>query len=494
MGYDQYIQIINRLSYERYEHFEHLDEDADVYPIMTPIGQDAFWKIDIEKMREKDLGETFPLLQRSKKFIDAFDCIETISYYTNAILRIEPQNTYFFHCAVPSAKGIHPCECYYMVKINHSVQLLRFNTASCGMEAITRNLDPQIVENMIGRTIEAYDVIVIVASDMFRLAKYYGSFAFILSALDAGHILSQLGMVAARGADSVTTYYDIDTSELVNMLMVNQIEIHPEAVLHICLDNDCSEVKIAKQIDAKERPSIFLDRIKKLEPIVMINQLIAEHHVTNQKYEKMRRNSYRVEKKELVVTKNYDFNKTIMNRTSAQSVLGTFSLKSNIGKEEFQNITKEICSYMEGIGLGKKVNVYCYVNQVDGYAQGFYQIVDGQAKELRLGVANMRMFLHDSHDFFTIESMPVVLFFSCNVKDYYNEYEMNALKTVYINSGEACQGTSLSFCKYGYFARPLKNLKEEYVEECLQLQSDERITYMLVIGMINISSIDLEVI
>ncbi len=494
MIYNQYVEFINKLSYERYENFDNLDHDTDVFPIMTQIDNEAFLNLNIKELKQFGLGETFPLIHHEFDFKDSLHCLSTVSYYTNAILRFEPQNPYFYHCAVPSAKGIHPCECYYIIKINDNFQLMRFNTAFFGMELIKSKVDEIILEKIIGDKLNEQDILVIIASDIFRLAKYYGSFSFVLSALDAGHIAAQLGMVASRGVQSISSYYHINIKEIADIMDVDYMEIHPELLMHIRLNDSCKKIKIEEKLPCKPRKSFFSDNIRKLDTIVYINDLLVSDSINRPSMCKKQKNEYIITNVKVTDFRVKDFNTAIYNRTSAQNILGTFSLESYISEVVFEKIVHEICKYMKDVCLEKSIKIYCFINNVVNYKRGWYVFEEGIAKLLNNNSTDMSEFLHDSHEFFSIETMPIVIFFSGNIKDFYVKFGMNATKIIYINSAEACQGCSLAFSRYQYFARPFKNLNECYVEACLNCKPEERITYMLAIGKNNISSIDLEVI
>ena len=496
MSYKKYIEFLNRYSYDRYNNFDNLDNDKNVYPIMKPIDCYEAWKLETDKLREVKLGATFPLIQNTLTFKNMKECISILSYYSVSILRCEAQNPYFYHTAVPSAKGIHPCECYFITKVKGAARLLRFNSASSTLEYISKK-DDAATEKLINKEFEEDELIIIITSDMFRLSKYYGSFAYILSAIDAGHISSQIGMLAARGAAELETYVDIDIKSIADYLKVDFNEIHPELMMKVKLSKDIESVNIDfNNIKDGVRNSFYSEDMKEFNQITNFNNLLIEDFRKKADFKEFKTSKYKIlENKDILSCKDTNLNTAIYNRTSAQNVLGTFSLSIYIKNEDFKKASKELYNYLSHTNLEENIRVYCFINKVEGYEKGWYLLEKEGFSFIKPDKQdNMINFLHDSHEFFSITTMPVVFFFEGNIKKYYDLYELNGVKALYINTGEACQGASIAFSEIGYFARPLKNLNERYVEKVLNLDECERVTYMLAIGKNNISSLDLEVI
>lgn len=124
--------------------------------------------------------------------------IATLCMYTLGILRREMESMYQYRRAVPSPRCFHPTELYVWVPEGHGLVpgLYHYLPLSHALEQVRAAEAADWLGAAFGPEAERADLILLVASDFWRVAHLYGDFALRLAALDAGHAVENLSLLA----------------------------------------------------------------------------------------------------------------------------------------------------------------------------------------------------------------------------------------------------------------------------------------------------------
>lgn len=462
MKHSTSLKFLDTYSYERYNNFDNLETRSRFYPLQVPLAGS-------------------PIMYPCKELTSGTEAerfIAELAYYTQGILRCEPQNPYFYHAAVPSARGIHPCDCYYLI-FSEKWLALRYNKLFNAFE-LCRVCD----EKDISFSPEKERVYVLVASDIWRLGAFYGAFSYVLSMIDAGHIIAQLMLIAEKFGCSVSRCDSVYTEEYGMVFGIDISELIPVSIISIDIPGSLeiaftspSEYqphnRIVSYSNDVGRFSFLSDVLDRVKTCCKNNQntfmpcgglrLISDGAIIG--------NLYRVFKE----------------RSSGQSSLGTFSLTPQLLISEVEQIARDIYATVESLGNDIISNIRIFVNDAaieDGIPDkknGIHLFSEIEPSE----------FIHDSHTMLNVASMSFIVITTFDRDRYLDKYDDLAIGRIYTDAGAIMHLVSLCLTEKGFFTRPLKNINEKYIEGLPFMADNERVSYMLIAGCDNTYSVKL---
>lgn len=474
------IDLIDILTYKRYEIPNRKDSYDYVFPVITPIKFCKKSKIKLNKTFLKQ--KMFPLLKKTDYKNYSFEEMKDIMVVlTQGIIKYEINSPYKIHRAVPSARGINPCEIY----IFSENKIERYNPLHNCYDVLADTLKKETSD----------EFTIIIAADDWRLGKFYGDFSYILSALDAGHIIGQLNILSFKlGCDLEITYSGFNTMNINNYskFFYNQGLIIFASIL------------VKKQKKLKKYNTYFnyeflreKNYLENISELTYRNELVdLKRHLKYINYDRKIEN---IEKEYLFKYENLNLSLKYIfkNRTSAHNKIGLMSLgKIYKIKDKLKWIKNEIHEYISHTNISEYINIYIYLNNNEKtgneYMDGYYYY-DYLNKNLILKKRKLNRYeewyriIHDSHEYLNVESIPIVFIISVNLKKIIEKYDVRSIDVSYIISGEISQIISILATRYKWFCRPIKNICENKLEEILEIDTTkERITYALLVGKPNI--------
>lgn len=484
-----YHEFLDKYSYDRYLVAKKIYSKKFISPIISPI--ETKEKIPLQ-FKEDNLDTVFPLLKYRRSNMSGINKLSILSHFTLGVLRYEPENNYKLHRGVPSARGIHPCELYYAACQENFCGIYRFNPMESSFELINEDHSFFQLKDAIGKSISEKDVVAIITCDMWRLGKFYGDFTFNLATLDAGHIVSQLGIIAGRMGIQVELYYCFIDQVVCKCLGIDYEQVYPCMVLVL---KDCFEKKTVNKgvcnghLCARRLVSYSEEMLQlaDLQRIVKSSEITINEFCRNELLWSNRNKKY-IYSKAISKTKDRELLDCIFKRTSAQSPIGISGIPMQISKKEIEFIFSQIFDFSKASGLNEWINQYAFLNNVEGYEKGFYKMspINGRLMEVVSSfdyLYETYNVLNDSQEYLNLGSMPIIFFYSVNIEKFYCIFGDRGIQIMNIMSGELCQGTSLILANFDMFVRPIKNIKDKFLENAFFVNmKTERFTYALLTG------------
>src|SRR5699024_2574469 len=130
------------------------------------------------------------------------------------ITRIEPENPYLYHTNVPSVRGLNSNEIFYVEIENKQLIVSVYNRSKDKFMVIysgTTNHEAKMNEFWI-------------VFNKSIIGNIYGDFGYILSLLDAGHVINQMCLVSSLYEESISITYD-DFNDLGLRLMNSEMNV-----------------------------------------------------------------------------------------------------------------------------------------------------------------------------------------------------------------------------------------------------------------------------
>ncbi|MBQ6836345.1 MAG: hypothetical protein IJO47_04765, partial [Clostridia bacterium] len=379
---------------------------------------------------------------------------------------------------VPSARGIHPCDCYYLI-FSEKWLVLRYNKLFNAFE-----LCCVCNEKEISFSPEKEIVYVLVVSDIWRLGAFYGAFSYVLSMLDAGHIISQLMLIGEKFGCSVSRCDSVYTEEYGKVFGIDISELIPVSIISIDIPGSLESTftspseyqphsRIVSYSNDVGRFSFLCDVLDRVKTCCKNKQntfmpcgrprLISDGAITNDLY------------------------RAFKERSSGQSSLGTFSLMPQLLISKVEQIARDIYATVESLGDDIISNIRIFVNDA--------AIEDGipdKKNGIRLfSEIEPSEFIHDSHTMLNVASMSFIVITTFDCDRYLDKYGDLAIGRIYTDAGAIMHLVSLCLTEKGFFTRPLKNINEKYIEGLPFMEDNERVSYMLIAGCENTYSVKL---
>jgi len=398
---------------------------------------------------------------------EIFEEVSSIPKYIFGILNYQYDNPYIYHRGVPSARNIHNNECYFIYK-GH---VLRYNPKMDEYEYI----------RYIGCMKNNFQIIVM--SDLWRIMKFYGEFGLSLALLDTGHILAQFKVLLNnRGYNNLNIHYMFDRKKLLEKLSLDYGEMLPEFII------DLSEYINKSKYEIEKNNSFCISRSNNYtSEISMFNHVNSFlNNITNinenKIYERYNLDNYESINDNKILS-------LINSRESNHSYFGVFSTIVELKAEAFKSLIKQSTFLISNyVYKSNMIRIFCLVNNVSGIKKGYYEIKNNgefeMISEVKDRIEENYEILNDSHTKINLSSNPVVFFVTYSINDFYTEEEN--IYFSHLLSGEVVHYISLMSSSYDLFSRPIKNFRDEYLQESLKLdKKNNRIMYALMIGRAN---------
>ena len=412
---------------------------------------------ELKKINKQLESEKHPLSN------SLFNKLYEIIKDTFSLIKYEIDNPYVFHKVVPSARNIHPNECYLVYLGN----ILRFNPKSNRLQYVSYNSKYKD------------HIYICVVSELWRIMKFYGQIGLALSLLDAGHILGNLKILmdyANLGESEV--YTSFNKGELIKDLSLCEKSMFLNYIIDLgkYAPKDCN-FKIDLKISATRS-------INYAEEVASYNNIAEFIFKSNNSsiFE-----SHKITNKELELKEKLDLKKIIdvmPLRQSAHSNLGTFSTLNCLDSQCIREIINSTMILVNRyVNKSHRFKIYfLFKGKATGEIKS-YVIQNRAIYELPSKDIELHKVLHDSHNTINIESCPVVSFVSYETKV---EDEGEAIYTSHIGASEISQYISNIVAKHGLFARPMKNFDDSYLQFVANIPKDkEQIMYLTMIGRSN---------
>ena len=393
---------------------------------------------------------------------------------THGLTKYEIESPYKFHRPVPSARGLHPCELYVISKGG----IKRFNP-------VNRNYD--VLFEKQSEAEEEFEICV--AADIWRIGKFYGDFSYILSALDCGHIIGQILVLAGKANCNARVSYVRNSKDIYSdyfkkhgMVMFASIKIRKQGKF------DDAEIKL---LPNKTRQICYKDCLSKLNYIDELAGVPDSKTSRDIFINKIEDSDDGLSNKLDDISIGY----TLSHRTSSHSHIGLMTFESlDEVKAKLNWISRECSKYIKHAGIEEYAGVYMYYSQMSqDFGRGYYRLSAKnqtwvQVCEADDSESEWYRIIHDSHEFLNVDSIPFVFFISVNIEKIQQEYGDKLVDVVYMLSGELSQIVCLLSTGFGWYCRPIKNIKENEIEKKMELDTSvERITYAMLTGMENIT-------
>ena len=362
--------------------------------------------------------------------------------------RYEPTNPYGFHKRVPAARNIHANEAFLI----RDGMISRYN---CKRDAFERvGFSPE----------EKGRCRIVVAAELWRLMKYYGEFGLVLPLLDAGHILADLKteLEAAERTEVKIRYGAAEQDEYARLGMSPKCHM-------TTLEADLGNVFSIKGPESSRRFRRIMNYDEEVSVYDAAKQLLASE------------NGFRSRKLRMDRRQPEPFAET-GERESAHNHIGVCSLERTIPEERAKRYLEELETYMNHyMDDTDRFRVHMLYTTKEG--QRLRRIEGGKAGKAETTAIEKGRLLHDTARMIDMESMPVILYISYLYDEALTEQEN--IYNAHIGAAEICHWFSLNGCADGYFARPMRNLNDAYLEETLRTQKGERFIYSLIMGKAN---------
>jgi len=390
-------------------------------------------------------------LVESKEYIlpAQLETIDRVMRKVFGYSRYEPTNPYMYHKNVPSARNIHINEAFLILDGN----ICRFNGKRNCYEHIGYSREERGKHK------------IVVAAEPWRVMKFYGEFGLVLPFLDGGHILAQLKMeLEAAGLTNCQVRYGMEHADLCEHLGMSKISNV------ICFEIELGDFEISTDTVMRAESS---RRQYCYDQEVIAYEVSREILLQSDCYS-LRPMICNREK----INKYYDLKK----RESAHSNIGIFSLtqmiSSTVVTEYAQQLSKCMKHYMQDY---QYFNVYIVYRTTQG--RMVLEIRGGSITEPKAIDIDMNRLLYDTQSMINLESMPIVAYFSYQYQSGISDRE-NIFNS-HIGAAELCHYFLLNGTRDNMFARPMRNLADEYVEEVFQVGSGERFVYSVMLGQGN---------
>jgi len=474
---DRITELLGQVSYNRYALEYKRDDDTYVYPVITPMDgcETEGLKPDFDYFKES----MYPLTERSFETDHPIEEIrDSIILGTHGITKYEYDSPYKFHRPVPSARGFHPCELYIL----SGEGVKRFNPVENAYDILAKS----------SKQSGGDEFEILVAADDWRLGKYYGNFAYVLSALDAGHIIGQISVLASKFGCFTQVSYDV-SREYIDIPCIKYLKDQGLVIfagIKVRKDKNFGSDIYNFPVSCSRR-ILYTEQRKKLS---LRNEIVELREVCGESPNPKRILAPESGKGDLGEIPGKSIGHVLKERTSAHSHIGLMSMDESKGlSDKLGRTEKELAHYLKFSGLDKYTNIYMYLNAEDvEYVRGYYKydnIIKRWVKACDAddGVAEWYRIIHDNHEFLNVESIPMVFFSSAKIDVIGEEYGNRLIDVMYMLSGEIVQIICLLMTGFEFFCRPIKNINEDKIEEKLRIDNaTERITYAALAGKANI--------
>lgn len=476
MEENKLLKLMDIFSYGRYVLPNSRNDTSYIYPVIMPL--EGCYKQKPAVRKEFFRQPIYPLLEKNDRIqYEVKEILANLAVGTHGLTKYEIDSPYKFHRPVPSARGIHPCELYFFSQNG----VKRYNPVDNFFDLLWEGGE------------ETGDFSIVIAADDWRLAKFYGDFAYVLGALDAGHIIGQLTVLATKMGCFTEIIYskaqDVNGNNTGTYFDKQGLVVY--ASILVKKENAKTEALTDYQMRGRRKLS-YTDKTKQLLYRKELVQLKHMEQVCKQSDRQL------IPCKEPAETQNIarqTIGEILIKRTSAHSHVGLVSVgHMDAINRKLSWIAKELKEYMQKANLLPYVNIYLFLNEESAeYAKGYYRLNRKESDwELVKSTENTReewfRIIHDSHEFLNVQGIPFVFFTSVHIHELMNKYEDRVIDAMYMYSGEIGQIISLLVTGYGMFCRPIKNICEEKLEQFLMLQQNkERITYAMLVGKENIT-------
>lgn len=411
----------------------------------------------IDFMNTDLLGVIDPTLDDRKE-----NAIRRILRSVFSYRRYEPSNPYVFHKVVPSARNIHPNEAFLI----EDGQISRFNSKTNQFEKIGFS------QQHVGK------LWIVIASELWRIMKFYGEFGLALSLLDLGHIQAHLKLkLLADGYERASLIEGEDPKMLGKNLGFSDNSAYIGSVIDLSnylrlLEHDLLATKDSKVMELQLRKFNYEDEIKYYPEVIEFL-----HH--RDEFKRMPI-AYSDSAKSLCGALRHE-----MSRNSGHSIPGLFSVLDRLP-------TATIIRY----AMGTVQYIKNYLGDNSGFRAGLlYRSLDGEDHLMLVsedGIESIRKqgrvhkedLLHDTFEHINMNSIPLDIFLVYAIDPYISQ-EANISKA-HIGAGEISQYISLMAAGDGFFARPMKNFNDKDIAELMDIDRDrESIMYSTIIGKEN---------
>ena len=355
---DRVDYLLDILSYGRYELPNDRSSNAYINPVITPVK-------GCDRRRLRASGDffnqrMFPLLEKADdKEYSLEKAQDILMLGTEGITKYEFDSPYRFHRPVPSARGMHPCE-LYSIRANG---VERYNPSDNSYDELFKGKDE-----------DSNCFSIVIAADDYRLGKFYGDFSYVLCALDAGHIIGNVIVLAnklgyevevdySKAVDPVGESFDSFFREQ-DLIVYGTLIVKKRGEKYYS-PLSSKEIKVTRETDYKG----YTKKMKYRNELIGLKELNEDNLVPD-------RISGKALSKKSVIKEDETIGKILVNRTSAHSHIGLMSIGAveDLG-EKLKWIQKGLMEYINLNHLNDFVKAEIFINQEnEEYKRGYYEI------------------------------------------------------------------------------------------------------------------------
>ncbi|MBP1755111.1 MAG: hypothetical protein H6Q59_1509 [Firmicutes bacterium] len=418
-------------------------------------GNSSFKFIDF--MNTDMIGATDALSFRGEE-----NAIRQIVRSVFSFQRYEPYNPYVFHKVIPSARNIHPNEAFLI----EDGEICRFNPKGNCFEMIGFS------ERHKGK------LWIVIASELWRIMKFYGEFGLALSLLDVGHIQAHLKLkLVAAGYEKAILLEGINGKHLSNCLGFSDSSACIGCVIDLSEYLGKSEEEpipenyrmISYTI---KRKYDYEDEIRRYPAVInFLKQVEVSRRVRIAQSEAA---------KKMCSVLRYE-----LLRNSGHSTQGLFSTLDRIETDTVMRYATATAGYIrEYLDNGIRFRICFLYRAIDGQNYLIQVSGEGILRLESLESVHRESLLHDTFEHINMNSIPLDVFILYQRDPICSED--NNIRQAHIGAGEISQYISLMAAVDGFFARPMKNFNDLNIMKLMGSdQESDSIIYTTIIGKEN---------
>ncbi|WP_198299650.1 nitroreductase family protein [Tumebacillus avium] len=475
--------------YLRYDTMRDLERRTE--PELFLTASPYLGRVSLSLAPVRPLGSVEPLQQvRSGAALTPLERLTTLLYLTLGLVRYEAGSVRPFHRGAPSPRCLYATELYVVPPQG----VFRYDPLMHALEQRSEEGMWDVLEQALGITLYGAESVLIVAADVWRIARLYADFAYNIATLEAGHALGQLQVLASRlGYEARIHEHFLDRPVLESLGLNGKVQT-PLAVVVLWPQGAVKQERVScesvprQPVAADTRFEQEMNQCGDLQKMMEASRLTFAEELpeAEQAQEHLVRTT--ADFAGSAAGCEADLLDVIKTRNSGNDKIGLSATGRPIPLEQLSGLLQALAAFPDAQGLAREIGLYLSAHRVAGLASGIYRCElsapDFEAQSLHqdMGLLMEQASVVDGK-YINFRSIPAAFYLTVDFERTLHQHGNRGYQIMQMRAGRLTQYLCLLAAARGWYARPLKSYRDAETEALLGLsQTTRTVVYQLVIG------------
>lgn len=489
-------------SYDRYRNLREIHIPERPEPILSTKPAEGWLALPAHTV--PTLGEIDELsASLSLKGVSSVERLTALLHYTLGIIRLEAGTPRPYHRATPSPRCLYATELYVCPAGSGwlgETGVYRYHPVKHGLERRRAGAWLPVIERAVGRSLAGAEGVLIVSADTWRIAHYYLDFAFNIAALEAGHAIGHLHLLARRLGWRVTVDDCFVDQDLITLLGLNGQSEAPLAVITLWGDDlsgrepdgdlSLSELPVSRRFDA------ITSQLTDLQGLMAASRYASKEEFPDAGAFLPTAPDERSDdaiplQGDGVVWQESDLREILIRRNSGNDKIGLATGGRPVDLQRVARMLGGLAAEQDLFWLQAldQVDLYLVAHRVTGLLPGVYRMrwSDLSLLPLRTGGDEIARQMQDVSSvdgkILNVRSFPFTIFLCADFEAAFERYGNRGYQILHTKAGGIAQYLSLFAEATGWLLRPVRSYRDVEAEWLLGIERTPKvIVYHLLIG------------